>query len=160
MINATWPYPNKTRIKSTHQLQECSLCHTTRPYPNKTRIKTKKMPYEVNEFELQDHIPTKQGLRHDFVSTFHNNFVTTRPYPNKTRIKTALRIGVWCSAPTLQDHIPTKQGLRRIKFENFFLVFIPTRPYPNKTRIKTFAFYLLKVANFNNYKTISQQNKD
>ena len=90
---------------------------STRPYPNKTRIKTQiYCRFGQQTRGLQDHIPTKQGLRHCSMNIRLPIFKdTTRPYPNKTRIKT----GLWAFKRRcklfLQDHIPTKQGLRLIQ---------------------------------------------
>ena len=65
------------------------LISSTRPYPNKTRIKTALKVLVEELYSLQDHIPTKQGLRLDN-SSFNKIF------------------------KILQDHIPTKQGLRHV----------------------------------------------
>ena len=102
---------------------------------NKTRIKTSaEICRWRNNSALQDHIPTKQGLRLLFLLSVGDFAESTRPYPNKTRIKTKLDVFFCLWVEVLQDHIPTKQGLRLI-------------------------FRILPSFQFA-YKTISQQNKD
>ena len=82
------PYSIKTRIKTCcvdYLSAVINVAH--RPYSIKTRIKTSPSRSSVARSELADHIPLKQGLRHDAVVEH-------------------------IEGNALADHIPLKQGLR------------------------------------------------
>ena len=88
---------------------------------NKTRIKTNPPSLQrIHRGSLQDHIPTKQGLRLRSIRHQRRPFISTRPYPNKTRMKkcpmdiSTVRLSESAEQNTLDFQIffPTKQGLR------------------------------------------------
>ena len=117
---------------------------------NKTRIKTagKFLHHFCSERFLQDHIPTKQGLRH-FLSVSFISSSSTRPYPNKTRIKTDSVWGQWwnsrCYKTISQQNKDEEmscghfdsEAQRERRTEHFGLLNLLS----NKTRIKTLHFW-------------------
>ena len=133
---------------------------------------------------LQDHIPTKQGLRLHIFGICSISIRLQDHIPTKQGLRLCgFALFALCFL-CLKDHIPTKQGLRllcnldtgtlgdgakrphpnktRIKtklYECKVPQAKPKRPHPNKTRIKTTSGRKRIVFYFR-YKTISQQNKD
>ena len=69
---------------------------------------------------LKDHIPTKQGLRHDSCGSFH------------------------CFNTALKDHIPTKQGLFRIENSKLKIENDYSSPHTTKTSMKKCPVDFLK----------------
>ncbi len=66
----------------------------------------------MENYEVRDHLPLKQGLRHRLIKT-NAKLVTTcqRPSSTKTRIKT-IDPGNRSGHLRVRDHLPLKQGLR------------------------------------------------